>query len=125
GNFELNMTPWSFQYSNWQDKLLMVLGTTMAILHRAGLPLTMIVFGDMTDRVFLFPSDSLPHQLIPFPIFLFPFRYAYYYPVSFWMLAAGWQIKRIRQEFFHAVMTQEIRWFDVNDVGEFNSRLLE
>lgn len=77
-------------------------------------------------------------ELIQFPIFLFSFRYAYYYSgigagvlfaaymqVSFWTLAAGRQVKRIRQEFFHAVMRQEIGWFDVNDVGELNSRLVE
>ncbi|KAK4827802.1 LOW QUALITY PROTEIN: hypothetical protein QYF61_021794 [Mycteria americana] len=65
-------------------------------------------------------------------------RYAYYYSgmgagvlfaayiqVSFWTLAAGWQIKRIRQELFHAVMRQEIGWFDVNDVGELNTRLVD
>ncbi|KGL84068.1 Multidrug resistance protein 1, partial [Tinamus guttatus] len=65
-------------------------------------------------------------------------RYAYYYSgigagvlfaayiqVSFWTLAAGRQIKKIRQEFFHAVMRQEIGWFDVNDVGELNTRLVD
>uniref|UniRef100_A0A8D0EJ10 Phosphatidylcholine translocator ABCB4 n=1 Tax=Strix occidentalis caurina TaxID=311401 RepID=A0A8D0EJ10_STROC len=106
-----------FRYSDWQDKLLMVLGTTMAILH--GLV-------------------SLKYELIGFLIFLFLFRYAYYYSgigagvlfaayiqVSFWTLAAGRQIKRIRQELFHAVMRQEIGWFDVNDVGELNTRLVD
>lgn len=70
--------------------------------------------------------------------FWFFFRYAYYYSgigagvlfaayiqVSFWTLAAGRQIKRIRQEFFHAVMRQEIGWFDVNDVCELNTRIVE
>uniref|UniRef100_A0A8B9EDU7 ATP binding cassette subfamily B member 4 n=1 Tax=Anser cygnoides TaxID=8845 RepID=A0A8B9EDU7_ANSCY len=42
-----------FRYSDWWDKFLMVLGTTMAILHGAGLPVMMIVFGDMTDIVIL------------------------------------------------------------------------
>lgn len=66
------------------------------------------------------------------------FRYAYYYSglgagvlivaygeIAFWTLAAGRQIKRIRQRFFHAIMRQEIGWFDVNDVGELNTRLIE
>ncbi|XP_020919115.1 phosphatidylcholine translocator ABCB4 isoform X3 [Sus scrofa] len=39
-----------FRYSDWQDKLFMSLGTIMAIAHGAGLPLMMIVFGEMTDR---------------------------------------------------------------------------
>ncbi|GAB1289407.1 Phosphatidylcholine translocator ABCB4 [Apodemus speciosus] len=39
-----------FRYSDWQDKLFMLLGTAMAIAHGSGLPLMMIVFGEMTDR---------------------------------------------------------------------------
>ncbi|KAB0353938.1 hypothetical protein FD755_023367 [Muntiacus reevesi] len=39
----------SFRYSNWLDRLYMLLGTLAAIIHGAGLPLMMLVFGDMTD----------------------------------------------------------------------------
>ncbi|XP_073754843.1 phosphatidylcholine translocator ABCB4 isoform X4 [Callorhinus ursinus] len=65
-------------------------------------------------------------------------RYAYYYSglgagvlvaayiqVSFWTLAAGRQVRKIRQEFFHAVLRQEIGWFDVSDTTELNTRLTE
>uniref|UniRef100_A0A2K5NIS5 ATP binding cassette subfamily B member 4 n=1 Tax=Cercocebus atys TaxID=9531 RepID=A0A2K5NIS5_CERAT len=38
-----------FRYSNWLDKLYMVVGTLAAIIHGAALPLMMLVFGDMTD----------------------------------------------------------------------------
>lgn len=71
-------------------------------------------------------------------MFFFSCRYAYYYSAiaagvlvaayiqtSFWTLAAGRQIKKIREKFFHAIMRQEIGWFDVNDVGELNTRLIE
>ncbi|KAL8165139.1 UNVERIFIED_CONTAM: Multidrug resistance protein 1, partial [Gekko kuhli] len=64
--------------------------------------------------------------------------YAYYYSgigagvlivayahIAFWTLAAGRQIKKIRQHFFHSIMRQEIGWFDVNDVGELNTRLID
>ncbi|XP_074721099.1 phosphatidylcholine translocator ABCB4-like [Strix uralensis] len=145
-----------FRYSDWQDKLLMVLGTTMAILHGAGLPLMMIIFGDMTDSFITSENITysanfslLNHTSVNFSREIFSYtlmgkleeemtRYAYYYSgigagvlfaayvqVSFWTLAAGRQIKRIRQELFHAVMRQEIGWFDVNDVGELNTRLVD
>uniref|UniRef100_H3AJ76 ATP binding cassette subfamily B member 4 n=1 Tax=Latimeria chalumnae TaxID=7897 RepID=H3AJ76_LATCH len=65
-------------------------------------------------------------------------RYAFYYTlvgigvlvatylqVSFWTLTAGRQIKKIRQWFFHAVLRQEIGWFDVNETGELNTRLTD
>lgn len=38
-----------FRYSSWSDKLLMILGTLMAIAHGSSLPIAMIIFGDMTD----------------------------------------------------------------------------
>ncbi|XP_014643710.1 PREDICTED: multidrug resistance protein 1 [Ceratotherium simum simum] len=50
---------------------------------------------------------------------------AAYIQVSFWCLAAGRQIHKIRKQFFHAIMQQEIGWFDVHDVGELNTRLTD
>uniref|UniRef100_A0A8D0SRP2 ATP binding cassette subfamily B member 1 n=1 Tax=Sus scrofa TaxID=9823 RepID=A0A8D0SRP2_PIG len=71
-------------------------------------------------------------------VFLLFFRYAYYYSaigagvlvaayiqVSFWCMAAGRQIYKIRKQFFHAIMQQEIGWFDMHDVGELNTRLTD
>ncbi|KAG6930565.1 ATP binding cassette subfamily B member 1, partial [Chelydra serpentina] len=127
-----------FRYSDWLDKLLMVLGSAMAILHGAALPIMMIIFGDMTDS-FVNPGnishlgnisyEKLEEQMT---------SYAYYYSgigagvlfvaymqVAFWTLAAGRQIKKIRQQFFHSIMRQEIGWFDMNDVGELNTRLID
>ncbi|XP_027429377.1 phosphatidylcholine translocator ABCB4 isoform X6 [Zalophus californianus] len=134
-----------FRYSDWQDKLLMSLGTIMAIAHGSGLPLMMIVFGQMTDKFvdtagnFSFPVNFSLSMLNPGRILEEEMtRYAYYYSglgagvlvaayiqVSFWTLAAGRQVRKIRQEFFHAVLRQEIGWFDVSDTTELNTRLTE
>uniref|UniRef100_A0A8C0RD44 P-type phospholipid transporter n=1 Tax=Canis lupus familiaris TaxID=9615 RepID=A0A8C0RD44_CANLF len=134
-----------FRYSDWQDKLLMSLGTIMAIAHGSGLPLMMIVFGQMTDKFvdtagnFSFPVNFSLSMLNPGRILEEEMtRYAYYYSglgagvlvaayiqVSFWTLAAGRQIRKIRQEFFHAILRQEIGWFDVNDTTELNTRLTD
>ncbi|XP_035936817.1 phosphatidylcholine translocator ABCB4 isoform X2 [Halichoerus grypus] len=134
-----------FRYSDWQDKLLMSLGTIMAIAHGSGLPLMMIVFGQMTDKFvdtagnFSFPVNFSLSMLNPGRILEEEMtRYAYYYSglgagvlvaayiqVSFWTLAAGRQIRKIRQEFFHAILRQEIGWFDVSDTTELNTRLTD
>ncbi|NXA31903.1 MDR1 protein, partial [Eudromia elegans] len=126
-----------FRYSSWSDKLLMVLGTILAIAHGTSLPIVMIIFGDMTDSFVTSANTTLPGKNIILQLF-FSFRYAYYYSgiaagvllaayiqTSFWTLAAGRQIKKIRKQFFHAIMRQEIGWFDVNDVGELNTRLID
>lgn len=83
-----------------------------------------------------FGKDALIRK--QYAVFVLFFRYAYYYSgigagvlvaayiqVSFWCLAAGRQIDKIRKQFFHAIMRQEIGWFDVHDVGELNTRLTE
>ncbi|XP_006779228.1 PREDICTED: multidrug resistance protein 1 [Myotis davidii] len=144
-----------FRYSNWLDRLYMLLGTLAAIIHGAGLPLMMLIFGDMTDSF----ANAGKYQNITSANTTFtnmtnqgmlnitdPYeklekdmtKYAYYYSgigagvlvaayiqVSFWCLAAGRQIFKIRKQFFHAIMRQEIGWFDVHDVGELNTRLTD
>ncbi|XP_042540641.1 phosphatidylcholine translocator ABCB4 isoform X2 [Dipodomys spectabilis] len=134
-----------FRYSDWQDKLFMFLGTIMAIAHGSGLPLMMIVFGEMTDKFvnnagnFSLPVNFSLSMLNPGRILEEEMtRYAYYYSglgagvlvaayvqVSFWTLAAGRQIKKIRQKFFHAILRQEISWFDINSTTELNTRLTD
>ncbi|XP_044280567.1 ATP-dependent translocase ABCB1 [Varanus komodoensis] len=128
-----------FRYSDCLDKLLMALGMLLAALHGASLPLMMIVFGDMTDS-FVGSGISQPDNVSQITLSLQEnmTRYAYYYTglgfavllaayvhIACWTLAAGRQIKRIRQYFFHAIMRQDIGWFDVNDVGELNTRLTD
>ncbi|XP_032547318.1 ATP-dependent translocase ABCB1-like isoform X1 [Chiroxiphia lanceolata] len=136
-----------FRYSTWSDKWLMILGTIMAVAHGSSLPIAMIIFGDMTDS-FVDSGDlnftGLNSSQMNFTADMLEkleedmTRYAYYYcgiaagvllaaylQTSFWTLTAGRQIKKIREKFFHAIMRQEIGWFDVNDVGELNTRLLD
>nr|XP_023400223.1 phosphatidylcholine translocator ABCB4 isoform X3 [Loxodonta africana] len=56
-----------FRYSDWQDKLFMSLGTIMAIAHGSGLPLMMIVFGEMTDSfVYTTGNFSIPGFIVGF-----------------------------------------------------------
>ncbi|NXX90137.1 MDR1 protein, partial [Centropus bengalensis] len=124
-----------FRYSNWSDRLLMILGTILAVAHGSSLPITMMIFGDMTDS---FVDSGTPNFTGKNIHDMKRILYAYYYSgvaaavllaayiqTSFWTLAAGRQIKKIREKFFHAIMRQDIGWFDVNDVGELNTRLLD
>ncbi|XP_070768347.1 ATP-dependent translocase ABCB1 [Enoplosus armatus] len=135
-----------FRFANGWDIVLIVIGTVMAIVNGVVLPLMCIVFGDMTDS---FIEDSMAsHINMTAPNFTNTMRnnsleadmtvYASYYSimgavvlvaayvqVSFWTLAAGRQVKRIRKLFFHSIMQQEIGWFDVNETGELNTRLTD
>ncbi|XP_036614936.1 ATP-dependent translocase ABCB1-like isoform X2 [Trichosurus vulpecula] len=134
-----------FRYSDWLDRLYMVLGTTAAVIHGTGLPLIMLIFGEMTDSFADMgnanltytdvnnstenPYDQLEEQMTTYAYYYtavgFGVLVAAYIQVAFWTLAAGRQIKKIRQNFFHSVMRQEIGWFDIHDVGELNTRLAD
>uniref|UniRef100_A0A4W3JHM0 ATP-binding cassette, sub-family B (MDR/TAP), member 4 n=1 Tax=Callorhinchus milii TaxID=7868 RepID=A0A4W3JHM0_CALMI len=105
-----------FRYSGRLDKLLMVLGSLAALIHGAALPLMVIVFGDMTDSFVM--DGRVPGIGVGVMI-------AAYMQVSFWALAAARQTKKMRSAFFHAVLHQEIGWFDVNEIGELNTRLTD
>nr|6FN1_A Chain A, Human-mouse chimeric ABCB1 (ABCBHM) [Homo sapiens] len=138
-----------FRYAGWLDRLYMLVGTLAAIIHGVALPLMMLIFGEMTD-IFAnagnledLMSNITNRSDINDTGFFMNLEedmttYAYYYTgigagvlivayiqVSFWLLAAGRQIHKIRQKFFHAIMNQEIGWFDVHDVGELNTRLTD
>ncbi|XP_076769219.1 ATP-dependent translocase ABCB1 isoform X2 [Arvicanthis niloticus] len=138
-----------FRYADWLDKLCIALGTLAAIIHGTLLPLLMLVFGNMTDSFSKAENSILPSitnqseingtQIVSNNSLEEDMAtYAYYYSgigagvlivayiqVSLWCLAAGRQIHKIRQKFFHAIMNQEIGWFDVHDVGELNTRLTD
>ena len=45
--------------------------------------------------------------------------------VSLFQYACERQLQIIRKKFFRSVLRQEVGWFDVNSVGELNSRLNE
>ncbi|XP_038567410.1 ATP-binding cassette, sub-family B (MDR/TAP), member 4 isoform X1 [Micropterus salmoides] len=134
-----------FRFANCLDIVLLVFGTVMSMAHGVVLPLVCIVFGDMTDS---FLKDSLSHVNMTNPNFTYIQTnstleedmtvYAIYYSilgavvlvaaymqVAFFTLAAGRQVRRIRQLFFHCIMQQEIGWFDVNETGELNTRLTD
>uniref|UniRef100_A0A8B9TMI8 Phosphatidylcholine translocator ABCB4 n=1 Tax=Anas platyrhynchos TaxID=8839 RepID=A0A8B9TMI8_ANAPL len=116
-----------FRYSSCTDKSLMIVGTLMAIAHGISLPIAMAIFGDMTDSFKHINSNSSlkENYAYDYSALAAGVLVAAYLQTSFWTLAAGRQIKKIREKFFHAIMRQEIGWFDVNDVGELNTRLTD
>uniref|UniRef100_A0A8C3S2L4 ATP-binding cassette sub-family B member 5 n=1 Tax=Chelydra serpentina TaxID=8475 RepID=A0A8C3S2L4_CHESE len=129
-----------FRYADGLDITLMVFGTIAAILNGVCLPLMSLVFGEMSDGFvsgLIINFGSLSSKLPQLKI-LFFLRFALYYvgigatalvfgylQISFWVLAAARQTKKIRKTFFHAILGQELSWFDSSNSGELNTRLTE
>uniref|UniRef100_A0A4W4EAF4 ATP-binding cassette, sub-family B (MDR/TAP), member 4 n=1 Tax=Electrophorus electricus TaxID=8005 RepID=A0A4W4EAF4_ELEEL len=125
-----------FRYADGGDLVLMFFGTIMAMANGAVLPAMVIVFGDMTNSFCYIrydwsyaPSLHLgppPHRhAIYYSIMGGIVLFAAYMQVAFWTLAAGRQVKRLRKMFFHAIIKQDIGWFDVNETGQLNTRLAD
>uniref|UniRef100_A0A8C7VH45 ATP-binding cassette sub-family B member 5 n=1 Tax=Oncorhynchus mykiss TaxID=8022 RepID=A0A8C7VH45_ONCMY len=135
-----------FRYATGCEVLLMIIGLLCAALHGIALPLMCVVFGQMTDSFVqrfgsiycsLYPvSQSLP--LKSFTVGMVLNRHAYYFvgigcavfllgtfQVMLFLLTATKQTKRIREKYFHAILHQQMSWFDTHQIGVLNVRLTD
>lgn len=143
GIFEL------FRYADHVDVLLMVVGLIAAIANGTGMPLMVIVYGDMTNSFVqsgvqsnVSEDSSVNGSSCPsipgIDIEGEMTKYAYYYvaigfavlvlsTIQVWtfLIAATRQTARIRQKFFFAVLHQEMAWFDSAQIGTLNTRLTD
>ncbi|XP_053307047.1 ATP-dependent translocase ABCB1-like [Spea bombifrons] len=142
-------------FADTWDIILIVIGLLCALACGTGLPIMIIVFGQMTDA---FVQSGKYHIFITIIILKCAnttnqtdcafsgsidieaemTKYSYYYVaigcavfvlslIQVWtfLLAATRQSHRIRQKFFKAVLHQEMAWFDSNQIGTLNTRLTE
>ncbi|NXS93696.1 MDR1 protein, partial [Jacana jacana] len=138
-----------FSYADWVDVLLMVVGLIAAVANGTGLPLMIVVFGEMTNSFVLSGVKSNVSEDIPVNSSSCPSipgvdieaemtKFAYYYvgigcavlilsTIQVWtfLIAATRQTARIRQKFFFAVLHQEMAWFDTTQIGTLNTRLTD
>ncbi|XP_015213716.2 ATP-dependent translocase ABCB1 isoform X1 [Lepisosteus oculatus] len=141
-----------FRYADGWDIVMMILGLICAAAHGVALPLLTVVFGQMTDS---FVKSGLPlnitgnfsmnisyslqcDKLPGIDIEAEMTRNAYYFVglgaavlllstihVMMFLLAAARQTRRIRDKYFHAVLHQEMGWFDTHQIGVLNTRLTD
>ncbi|GCC29142.1 hypothetical protein chiPu_0007579 [Chiloscyllium punctatum] len=127
-----------FRFADGLDILLMVVGIIAAVAHGMCLPLLSVVFGDMTNGFICQAANSTLNMTdcddTPFEEQMAKFSYYYvaigagallcaYIQVSFWVLTSARQTRRLRKLFLHTLLRREIGWFDVNPVGQLNTRL--
>ncbi|XP_018426935.1 PREDICTED: multidrug resistance protein 1B-like [Nanorana parkeri] len=140
-------------YADKWDILLMILGIICALAAGTGLPIMIIVFGEMTDAFVQssvnqnstalnitppLPGECNQKIIGTIDIEAEMTRYSYYYVaigcatlvLSFFqvwtfVISAARQAHRIRQKFFKAVLHQEMTWFDTTQIGTLNTRLTD
>uniref|UniRef100_A0A8C4WTX7 Uncharacterized protein n=1 Tax=Gopherus evgoodei TaxID=1825980 RepID=A0A8C4WTX7_9SAUR len=124
-----------FAYADWLDIILMIIGLIAAVANGTGLPLIIVVFGEMTNSFVMIGQAVNMSSEKPPAIFS---RFAYYYAgigfaavilstiqVGTFLTSAARQTARIRQKFFFAVLHQEMAWFDTSQIGTLNTQLTD
>ncbi|XP_073533905.1 ATP-binding cassette sub-family B member 5-like isoform X1 [Phyllobates terribilis] len=129
-----------FRYADGLDVFYMIIGSLGALCNGICLPIMHVVFGEMTDSFLCHNSStqnssnceqfkSIEEQMTLFSLYYAGIGAAVmicgYVQVSFWVLAAARQTRRMRQTFFHSVLSKDMSWFDVTKSGELNSHLTE
>ncbi|XP_061530021.1 ATP-dependent translocase ABCB1-like isoform X1 [Phycodurus eques] len=135
-----------FRFADGLDVVLIVFGTVMSIVHGLTFPLMCVIFGNVADTFVqysrvskintshansttIIPNNTLQENITSFAIYYSIIgailMVAAYIQAAFFALAAGRQIKRIRTDFFHSIMRQNIGWFDVNETATLNTRLVD
>ncbi|NXH95174.1 MDR1 protein, partial [Pachycephala philippinensis] len=139
-------------YADGVDVLLMVVGLVSAAANGTGMPLMIIIFGEMTNSFVLSGVESNGKTLkLDFSTYGSSCpsgsgvdiegemtKFAYYYVgigfavlilsiIQVWtfLVTATRQTARIRQKFFFAVLHQEMAWFDTTQIGTLNTRLTD
>uniref|UniRef100_A0A674I8Q2 ABC-type xenobiotic transporter n=1 Tax=Terrapene triunguis TaxID=2587831 RepID=A0A674I8Q2_9SAUR len=129
----------SFGYADWLDIILMMIGLIAAVANGTGLPLIIVVIGEMTNRfVTIGQAVNLSSAIPGLDIEAEMTRFAYYYAgigfavvilstIQVWtfLTSAARQTARIRQKFFFAVLHQEMAWYDTSQTGTLNTRLTD
>ncbi|KAJ3146682.1 ATP-binding cassette, sub-B (MDR TAP), member 4 [Geranomyces michiganensis] len=123
-----------YRYATAWDKFLITVGCIAAAGHGAGMPLMTIVFSDLIGS-FVYFTPGVPESIddlndgakracllfVALAVGLFILAYI---QMSFLMIAGENQAKRIREEYFKALLRQDIGWFDGVSTGELTTRMI-
>ncbi|KAM9216801.1 ATP-binding cassette sub-family B member 5 [Dugong dugon] len=133
-----------FRFADRLDITLMILGLLASLVNGACLPVMSLVLGKMSDNLIsgcLIRTNTTNYRncnqsqeksneemmlltLYYIGVGLTALVFGYM-QISFWVITAARQTKRIRKQFFHSVLAQDISWFDGCDIGELNTRMTE
>ncbi|XP_051009908.1 ATP-binding cassette sub-family B member 5 [Acomys russatus] len=129
-----------FRFADTLDIILMTLGIVASMVNGATVPLMSLVLGEISDRFISgclvqtnrtnYQNCSQSQEQLHEDIAMLTLCYVGigaaalvfgYIQISFWVITAARQTSRIRKQFFHSILAQDISWFDGSDVCELNA----
>nr|XP_014989383.1 ATP-binding cassette sub-family B member 5 [Macaca mulatta] len=133
-----------FRFADGLDIILMILGILASLVNGACLPLMSLVLGEMSDNLIsgclvqtnttnyqncTQSQEKLNEDMTVLTLYYVGIGVAAlifgYIQICFWIITAARQTKRIRKQFFHSVLAQDVGWFDSCDIGELNTRMTD
>lgn len=115
-----------FRFATCNDIWLIVLGTLGAIAAGACLPLFSIIFGEVLDTLNETNADIMDAivKLALYFVYLgIGVFVTSWMELSFWMIAAESQVKRLREAYLRALLRQDISWHDFQRTGDLATKL--
>ncbi|KAJ1951007.1 hypothetical protein FBU59_000407 [Linderina macrospora] len=126
-----------FRFADTFDKLLIAVGVVAACAAGASMPLMTLLFSDLTGELFTFNNldgvnnpvlrHNLDHSVRKYCWYFFALGMGTWVVASVqklvWSVSSERQGKRIREEFYTAILRQDIGWFDGLSTGELTTRI--
>ena len=110
------------------DYFFMIVGTLCAIGTGISLPFFNILFGKMLDALNGDPN-SFSYQITQICYAFIGVAGANiltgYCQVAFWSITGERQAQKLREKFVHAILSQEIGWFDTIGASELSTKVAE
>ncbi|KAM8771060.1 ATP-binding cassette sub-family B member 5 [Rhynchonycteris naso] len=133
-----------FRFADGLDITLMILGLLASLVNGACLPVMSLILGEMSDNLLsgclvktnttnyrncTQSQEKLNEDMIVLTLYYVGIGVTAlvfgYMQISFWIMTAARQTKRIRKQYFHSILAQDISWFDSCDIGELNTRMTD
>lgn len=118
-----------FRFSTLRDKMMILCAIVGSAYTGAILPISVIIFGDVMRKM----GQSMLHtetlldntrSMILELVYLgTSVLVATYVATAFWIISGENQARRIRMKYLHAVLRQDMSWFDSAEEGSLNTRL--
>ncbi|KAI7851625.1 putative ABC transporter protein [Circinella umbellata] len=118
-----------FRFSTPRDRLMMCFALIGSAFSGAILPVSIIIFGDflrnltsaLTNPAILL--DETRPLILTLVYLGTAVLVASYFANSFWIMTGENQTRRIRMLYLHAVLRQDMSWFDKAEEGSLTTRL--
>uniref|UniRef100_A0A7I4YQ55 Multidrug resistance protein 1 n=2 Tax=Haemonchus contortus TaxID=6289 RepID=A0A7I4YQ55_HAECO len=126
--------PQLFRYTTTFDKLLLLIGSTVAMGTGMGLPMMAIIMGDITQNFMSVNGNRTSFQQFEHDVTQNCLKYVYLgcgifaaatIQATCFLTVGENLVNQLRRQFFKSILRQDIPWFDKNGSGTLATKLFD